>query len=432
MPTLPSRLLACASVLSTLAGAAACSNEEPVVPDAVHSEKVRAAAPLVAEADRQALAQGNAAFALELYGRVKASGENVVLSPISVSTALAMTYAGARGETEAQMAKALHFAPQAQLHPAMNELDAALATRGQGAKGADGGPFRLRIVNATWAQRGGSFLPGFLDTLAENYGAGLNVLDFQRAPEAARQTINRWVTQETEERIKELIPTGAINAMTALVLTNAIYFNGAWKTPFPENTAPAAFKRLDGRTVMVPTMRTEGSLRAAAGSGFQAVALPYQDERLSLLVVVPDEGKFAEVEAGLDARRLGEITAALQAQSVILALPRFKFETPVDLKKALVELGMAAAFDAGAADFSGIDGTRSLFIQTVLHKAFIAVAEKGTEAAAATAVIVGRTSAPLGLHITADRPFLFFLRDEPTGAILFMGRVQDPSLTSGG
>jgi serpin B len=420
------RVLALSLVASV---AAACSGDgaRPMTTvDEARSVKLRAA-PSVPEADRAALAQGNADFALALYRRLTAGKQdNLVFSPASITTALAMVYAGARGDTEAQMAQALRFTlPQAQLHPALNAVDQALAMRGEGALASDGKPFRLRMVNTAWAQRGFQMLPSYLDVLAVSYGAGVNLLDFAGATEAARQTINRWVEEKTEDRIKDLLPQGALDASTTLVLTNAVYFNAAWKSPFG-GTADAAFRRLDGSMVNVPTMRLEASLRAAERPDYTAVALPYQDERLSMLVVVPAEGKLASVEAALDPKALADLDAALAAQSVILALPRFRFETPVELKPALSDLGMPVAF-SGAADFSGIDGARDLFIQAVLHKAFIAVAEKGTEAAAATAVVVGRTSAPQGLYVTANRPFLFFLRDEPTGAILFMGRVTDPS-----
>jgi serpin B len=417
-------ILAAASVSGACGGG---GDPAPVAVDQARSEKLRVN-PTVPEADRNALAAGNVGFALALHRQVSAGKyENLVFSPASISTALAMTFAGARGETETQMATALKFTlPQAQLHPAMNELDQTLAARGQGTSGADGKPFRLRMVNSAWADKQFTMLPAYLDVLAESYGAGVNLLDFVGATESARQTINRWVEQQTEDRIKELLPMGALDQATVLVLTNAVYFNAAWKVPFPERTADGDFKRLDGSMVKVPMMRHEASFKAAQRTGYAAVALPYQDERLSMLIVVPDEGKLAEVEAGLTAAALTELAGSLTPQSVILAMPRFRFETPIDLKQALSDLGMPVAFTGGA-DFSGIDGSKSLFIQAVLHKAFIAVAEKGTEAAAATAVVVGRTSAPQGLNITANRPFLFFLRDEPTGAILFMGRVADPS-----
>jgi serpin B len=414
--------------LAGLAAASGCGDPDGAVTvDEVRSQKVREASPAVAPADRRALADGNAAFALALYRQVEAKNPNLVFSPASISTALAMTFAGARGETETQIAQALRFTlPQARLHPALNEVTAALAARGAGTQGADGKPFRLNIVNTTWAQKGFTMESPFLDVLAQSYGAGVNLLDFILATEASRQTINRWVEQQTEERIKDLIPEGVIDAATRLVLTNAVYFNAAWKTPLDKGTGDGPFYKLGGGTVTVPMMRAELQAPAAELPGLVAVALPYQDERLSMLVVLPDEGKLAEVEGTLAAQGLGPVTSALQKTTVILSMPRFRFETPIDLKDALSALGMPIAFSSSA-DFTGINADGGLYLQAVLHKAFIAVAEKGTEAAAATAVVVGRTSLPQGLNVFANRPFLFFVRDEPTGAILFMGRVADPS-----
>jgi serpin B len=406
-----------------------CHREEPAAPiplEVARSSKPRATALELAPGDREALAQGNAAFAFELYARTKPANDNFVFSPLSLSLALAMTYAGARGATETEMAATLLFSPQAQLHPAMNDLEAALHARGENATGADGGPFRLMLVNSVWAQKGNAPLPAFLDTLAENYGAGVNLLDFAHDPEGARGTINAWVGQQTQERITTLLPPGAIDPLTALVLTNAVSFSAAWKVPFPTTTQNGAFVRLDGSSVDVPIMRMTELLPMARGDGFSAVDLPYDDERLSLTVVVPDPGRFAEVEGAFDARALAEVVRELQPQEVSLALPRWTCATPLRLNEVLAALGMPSAFQVGVADFSGIDGAPGhLFIKALVHQAFIAVGEKGTEAAAATGVFFGRKS--VGPSVSADRPFLFVLRDRPTGALLFLGRVLDPS-----
>ena len=413
--------------LVAVAAAAGCDpSSSDVVVDEMRSQRAHDGSPAVAQADRQALAEGNAAFAMALYRQVQSNSANVVFSPASISTALAMTFAGARGETETQMATALRFTlPQARLHPAMNQLSGALAGRAEDTDGADGTPARLGIVNATWAQKGFVMQPSFLDVLAVSYGAGVNLLDFIHATEPARQTINRWVEMQTEDRIKDLIPQGALDASTRLLITNAVYFNSAWKTPLTEGTADGPFTRLDGSTVTVPIMNGNLAAPAAELPGMVAVALPYQDTRLSMLIVLPDAGKLSEVESTLASQGLGPITAALAEKTIILSMPRFELDTPIDLKASLSALGMPAAFSASA-DFTGIaDG--GLYLQAVLHKAFIAVAEKGTEAAAATGVLIGRQAVPVGLHVVVDRPFLFFLRDEPTGAILFLGRVADPS-----
>jgi serpin B len=417
-------------------GAGACSGDggdgDPPPPiEQARSQLTREAAPQVAAADRKGLAEGNAAFAMALYQHVQADNPNLVFSPASISTALAMAFAGARGQTETEMAAALRFGlPQARLHPALNELTAALASRGEGKKGADGQPFRLKIVNTTWAQKDFDFLPGYLDVLAVSYGAGVNLLDFRAAFEPSRLIINRWVADQTEQRIKDLLPMGSITDETRLVLTNAVYFNAAWKSPFIRKTEDAAFTRADGSKVQVPMMSHKDQFRAGVVSGLAtAVALPYDDDRLSMLLVLPDPGKLAALESQLGSTGLGPIDAALVDQVVVLDMPRFKFETPLGLNDALKALGMPLAFDRDRADFSGISGV-PLYIAAVLHKAFIAVAEKGTEAAAATAVVIAEpTSAPVQppLAIRADRPFLFFIRDDASGAILFMGRVADPS-----
>lgn len=412
---------------ATLAGACDAASEAPTF-SVAKSQKLRAA-PTVSAEDRVAFSSDNAAFALKLFKQVEKFDKNVVISPTSISTALAMTYAGARGETERQMSGALEFKlPQARLHAAMNWMDQELANRGQGAKGADGGAFRLKMINALWSQSEGFVLnPEFLDVQAEHYGAGVNLLNFMKQPEQARVTINDWVANNTESKIKDLIAPGVIDSNTALVLTNAIYLNAAWKTPFKEGTRDGTFERVAGAPVTVKMMNQAASLPAVETPTFVAVALPYQDERLSMLVVVPKAGTYAEFEAALTSAVLDEVVASLRSQSVIVNLPRFKFDFALSLRPALSALGMPVAFVDGAADFSGIS-PESLHIQAVVHKAFIAVAEKGTEAAAATAVVIGRESAPQGLLVNADRPFLFFLRDEPTGALLFMGRVMDPSL----
>jgi serpin B len=320
--------------------------------------------------------------------------------------------------------------PPERLHPAFDALDLALASRGEGKRGADGKPMRLNLVNALWAERTYPFRSEFLDTLAANYGAGVNLLDFIQAPEPSRLTINDWVAGQTGNRIQDLLGPDTIDSAVRLVLTNAVYFNAAWKTPFDgKDTHDGTFTLLDGSRATMKYMRASFSdIPAMQGTNFVAAALPYADERLSMLVVVPELGKFSEVESSLDAAALGTIVAGLTNQPVSAGLPRFRVETGAELAAILQGLGMRSAF--ADADFSGMDGTRNLSISNVIHKAFIDVAEKGTEAAAATAVVTKLgLAAPSGLSLQADRPFLFFLRDQPTGAILFMGRVLDPSET---
>jgi len=429
MKRLLSSILAAPLLLSTAVSGCDSGTDKQAIAVA-KSSLARVTDPQVSAADATALAAGQQAFAIDAYRKLAAEKNNLVFSPASISIALAMTYAGAVGTTASEMAAALHFTlPAAQLHPAFNAMDLALSQRGEGKLGADGGPMRLHVVNAAWAEKSYTFKGEYLDVLGVNYGAGINLLDFIGAPEPARITINDWVAEKTEDRIKDLLPAGSVNSATRLVLTNAVYFNAAWKTPFKADSSfDGSFTTLDGASVKTKFMNaTLAQTAGVESAGYAAVALPYQDERLSMLFVVPDAGTFAAFESSLDAAKLDTIVASLTSQQVILTVPRFRIETEAGLVPILKSLGMQAAFSPGVADFSGMDGTRELYIAGVQHKAFIDVAEKGTEAAAATAVSMGTTSMPMGLRIAADRPFLYFLRDQPTGAILFMGRVLDPT-----
>jgi serpin B len=394
------------------------------------SKKPRATSPDVAAPDLEDLVRGNSEFAFDLYQhlRQEKGDGNLFYSPFSISLALAMTYAGARGETERQMTDTLHFRlPQERLHPALNGLDLELASRGEGGAGKDGEGFRLNIVNATWGQEGYEFLPGFLDTLAENYGAGLRLLDFADDPEAARRAINDWVSEQTEGRIEDLLPQGVIDALTRLVLTNAIYFNAAWATPFESgSTADGAFHLLDGSEVTVPMMHQTESFGYAEGEGYQAVELPYDGQELSMVILLPEAGEFEPFERSLDAGRVNGILEDLAHRQVALSMPKFEFESEFGLAKTLVAMGMSDAF-TGAADFSGMTGTRELFISDVVHKAFVTVDEAGTEAAAATAVVMKLLAvAEEPVEVAVDHPFIFLIRDIETGTILFVGRVTDP------
>jgi serpin B len=415
-------------VLALAVAGCGSGGKAPVEVETARSSVVRVVDPQVSVDDANTFSADNAAFAFAAYGKLKTETGNLVFSPISISIALAMAYAGAAGDTATEMATALHFSlPPARLHPAFDALDLALAARGEGAQGADGGPMRLRMVNSAWGEKTYVFRSDYLDMLAANYGAGVNLMDFIGAPEPSRLLINDWVAQQTEDKITDLIPQGSIDSATRLVLTNAIYFNAAWKHPFdPQGTDDRPFTRLDGSQVSVKMMSDAYQMSAVATPDVKAIVLPYQDERLSLLVVVPEPGKFEQVEASLGVAWLDTLISGLSSLDAYYQIPRFKVDTTAPVKNALIALGMSAAFDSGLADFSGIDGTRSLFVQDVRHKAFIAVGEKGTEAAAATAVILG--GGVPDIFVTANRPFFYFLRDEPTGAILFMGRVMDPSV----
>jgi serpin B len=394
------------------------------------SDKERITSPDVLPSELIDLVKGNTEFAFDLYKALKGKQGNLFYSPHSISLALAMTWAGARGETEEQMANTLHFLlSQDRLHPAFNELDLKLASRGEGAKGKDGDGFHLNIVNAIWGQKDYQFLSPFLDVLAENYGAGLRLLDFINAPEKSRITINDWVSEQTEGRIEDLIPQGVIDKLTRLVLTNAIYFNAAWLYPFDgELTADGTFYLLDGSQIIVPMMSQTESLRYLDGDGYQAIELPYDGSELAMVIMLPDTGKFDAFEDSLDAGMAGAIIEGIESKQVALTLPKFEFESEFSLADTLAAMGMPVAFSA-AADFSGMTGTQELYIGDVLHKAFVSVDEAGTEAAAATAVVMKLTSVPEEpIQVTIDRPFVFFIYDIETEAILFLGRVANPGL----
>jgi len=401
---------------------------QPAAGEVLKSDKERITSPDVSTNEQALLVEGNSAFAFELYKELKEKGGNLFYSPYSISLALAMTYAGARGETAEQMADTLQFLlEQASLHPAFNWLDAELAKRGEGAAGKDGEGFRLNIVNAIWGQKDYEFLPAFLDVLAENYGAGLRILDFITETEKSRLAINDWVSDQTEGRIEDLIPPGAIDALTRLVLTNAIYFNAAWEHPFDEKmTADGPFYLLEGGQVSVPMMKQTESFGYTEGEGYQALELQYDGGELSMVVFLPEAGQFEDFEKTLNAQQVDAIISDLRHIEVALTMPRFEFDSEFSLKDTLAGMGMPIAFSSSA-DFSGMTGMRELSISDVMHKAFVAVDEAGTEAAAATAVIVGLTAIPEPtVEVTMDRPFIFLIRDIETGAILFVGRVLDP------
>jgi serpin B len=374
------------------------------------------------------LVDGNNTFALDLYQTLRTQNGNLILSPYSISLALAMTHAGARSKTEAQMAQVMHFPPQAQLHPAFNALDLQLQKQPANPK-KDQEPLQLNIANAVWAEQTFSFLPEYLNTLALNYGAGIRLSDFINKPEPTRKEINDWVSDQTKEKIQNLLPEGTVNPDTRMVLVNAIYFKADWLDQFDANdTRDLPFTLLDGSKVNAPMMGQEMRIPYTSGDGYQAIELPYAGNTAAMEIIVPDEGRFEEIESALDYTMLSEILAGLEQSTVILRLPKFEFESSFLLSDALAGMGMPAAFDRSAADFSGMTGKKDLFISDVVHKAFVAVDEEGTEAAAATAVIMEAAgeAMPEGIILVIDRPFIFLIRDLQSGQILFIGRVLDP------
>jgi len=375
------------------------------------------------EADKKAVVKGNTAFALELYAKLKEQQGNLFLSPFSISTALAMTYAGARGQTAAQMARVLHFELDSQrLHPTFRSLDHELRSGGK-ERG-----YELSVANALWAQKGYGFLKQFLDLTRANYGAGLREVDFARATETARRTINAWVEKETRDKIKELLKPGVLKPLTRLVLTNAIYFKGNWASQFDKKrTRNEPFTLLSGKRTQVPMMHQKAKFGYMETSSFHALELPYAGNELSMVVFLPRTvNGLPGFEKSFTAENLATSLSGLRRREVIVAMPRFKTTSEFALASVLKSMGMTDALSMPPADFSGMNGRRDLFIQAVVHKAYVDVNEEGTEAAAATGVVVGITSVRRRLVFRADHPFLFLIRDKRSGSILFLGRVVDP------
>jgi serpin B len=399
----------------------------------------RDTSPAYSENELRQLVRNNNTFAFELYQIIKDKTDNLFFSPYSISVALAMTYAGARNQTETQMASALNFNfPQNKLHSLFNALELELANRKQSEtrESSEGGKYlKLNIANAIWTQEDHPFLDQFLDTLAINYGAGIWLLDFQANPEQARLTINDWVARKTENKITDLLEENQIDWFTRLVLTNAIYFNAAWAIPFnKEVTYDGDFYLTDDSTITVPMMIPEEgngengeTYSAALGPGYQAVELPYYGGEFSMLIVIPDQGMFSAFEKSLDYLLIEEIVNNLREEAITVRMPRFGYESKFDLANALTGMGMTDAFNSNLADFSGIDGgVGGLFIGAVIHNAFITVDEAGTEAATATAVVVFGIGVQEPREIIINRPFIYMIRDIKTNAILFLGRVKHP------
>ena len=382
--------------------------------------------PIAPTPDQAAIVQGNNAFAVDLYGQLRRQDGNLFFSPESISTAFAMAYAGARGNTATEMATALHFTlPPDKLHPAMG----ALLT---GLNGAHPG-YQLHVADALWAEKDYTFLDDFLKLTSSDYGAGFNRVDFKGAPEAARSTINQWVEQKTEDKIKDLLPPGSVKADTRLVLTNAIYFKGDWATQFSKAaTQDEDFHLSATQTIKAPLMHLRTKFGYFSGGTFQAVAIPYKSGELSMIVFLPNDAAGLPVlEQSFTAANVQNwLSGSWRNNEIILTLPKFRMSSEFELAEALGALGMKQAFKEGAADFTGITGTRDLWISAAVHKAFVDVNEEGTEAAAATAIgMRGMAMAyePPPIVFRADHPFVFLIRDNRSGGILFMGRVTDPT-----
>ena len=390
------------------------------------------ATPIIStSADVAALVSGDNQFAYDLFGALSSTNTgNLVFSPYSISTALAMTYAGARGQTATEMAQTLRFTfPQNQVSAAMGQLI-------NETNAPTGAAYQLNVANQLWGQTGKSFLPSFLNMMSTDYRAPLSELDFKDSPESARNTINTWTANQTNQKIQNLMPQGSITPATQLVLTNAIYFNGQWASPFTTSlTSPENFQLASGSVESVSMMHQESSfsLKYGAFQNFSMLEMPYQGSDLSMLVILPNTANgLPAVEKSLNAQTLDQDENKLSFTDVKVGLPKFTVNSGFGLGGTLSNMGMPAAF-SNAADFSGMDGQPDLKISSVMHKAFINVNEAGTEAAAATGVgfvgtVVAYDPTPPAVF-DADHPFDYLIVDNKTGSLLFMGRVTDPGGT---
>jgi serpin B len=400
-------------------------------PSATASSTAEAAAPLPAPPEAATFARASNAFGLELYGKVRERSGNLALSPASLSLALTMAWAGAQGDTAAEMQKVLHLEGTGeQVLGSAGKLGAFLQSPAQ--------PVTVRLANRLFGEKSYGFEPRFLQQTQAAFGAGLEPVDFRTAAEPARQQINGWVASQTERRIQGLIPPKGVDPDTRLVLVNAVYFLGAWAERFDEKqTAPAPFHLTKSETKDVPFMSRIGHARIASADTVKVVELAYQGDTFAMTIVLPEAPDgLGAVERSLSADKLQQWTNALGEERVSLYLPKFELN-PTDslsLGDTLKSLGMPAAFSRDKADFTGIakpaDPADRLCIAKVFHKAFVKVEEKGTEAAGASAVVMARkggAAASMPIELRIDRPFLFFIRERSSGTVLFMGRVVDPS-----
>jgi serpin B len=371
------------------------------------------------------IARDNTLFTLDLYNQLKMTDGNLFFSPFSIFTALAMTWAGARENTAVQMAETLHFTEKpAQFHRAIGDLISQLNAV---QKETD---VELSIANAIWAQKGYQFLDEFFRIVQQSYQADLKQVDFSSAAESARQAINTWVEQQTNEKIKDLLPPKVLNALTRLVLVNAIYFKGFWDNQFKSrDTREMEFWLLTEVAVKVPMMHQEHQFGYWENDWLQIIEMPYKEESLSLIVLLPKEKTgITDLEQKLNFENMMAWQSRLRKRKVIVFFPKFKIESQFSLGQTLALMGMPDAFDPELADFSAMVGQKELYISAVIHKAFLEVNEEGSEAAAATGVVVSVTSiAPSPPIFKADHPFVFFIWDNKSQSILFLGRVLNPA-----
>ena len=369
------------------------------------------------------ISDSNNQFAFDLYSKLSEEEGNIFFSPWSITAALAMTYEGARGETANEIARTLHFPEDyGLLRLSYVELNSKINSKDS--------KYNLSTANAFWVQKDFGILDEYVNVLQKYYDASANLVDFIKATEEARQTINKWVEDKTNDKIKDLIPVGVLDAATRLVLTNAIYFKANWLVQFDkEETKDEEFKVNNEKTVIVPIMRyTESRFNYAETDESQILELLYEGNNLSMIILLPKNDDLEKVESSLSTVKFTEWVTKLKEQNVDVFIPRFTFDSKYFLSKNLKEMGILSSFDPLEADFSGIDGKKDLVISDVIHQAFVDVNEEGTEAAAATAVVIGIISIPPPTPIfRADHPFIFIIQERENNTILFIGRVSDPT-----
>ena len=375
------------------------------------------------------LVQSNNQFALEFYNEVisKSDDGNIFFSPYSISSALGMTYLGAREETASEMAAVLHFnLPLEMLGKAFQSITEELNSSNMSDM-ETGDPFNLAISNNLWVEDSFNLLFTYKTAVSLFFNASVESLNFIGDPESSRETINNWVAENTMQKILNLIPEGMINAETRLVLTNAVYFKASWQHPFRESaTARADFHLSDESVIQVPMMSQTEHFNYASDSDWQAISLNYAGSNSAMLIVLPEN--ISEFEENFDLSTLQNINLSLNSENIRLSMPKFEFSQSMSLNDILQSMGMEAAFYTNA-DFSGITGQQDLYISDVVHKAFVKVDEEGTEAAAATAVVMNLLSMPEEpVIVDINKPFLFFIQDNETGSVIFMGKVMNPML----
>lgn len=398
-------------------------------PDLVQADVERDLSPPAAAADLAALAAGNTAFAAEFYRELTAvSQNNLIFSPFSISLAFSMVYGGSAGETEVQMRDAFLYLPQESHHTAFNALEQQLTGLGGGNGSQNGDPLQLTIANSVWGQEGLPFEEAYLTLLAAQYGSGVHSVDFATQSAEVAEMVNQWVAEQTNDKIDQLVAPDGLSPQTRLLLANAIYFNGSWETAFsPNATTEAPFTLLAGETVTVPMM-SDDALRTSymETDTYQAIQLPYVGNEAYMLIILPCADCFAQVEAMLSEPLLADTVAQMETFDVTFQMPRFAIESNLNLIEQLKQMGLAAPFDGATADFSGIVADSDFAIGQAVHQATIEVDEEGTEAAAATAVMLTESGMEPA-EMLVNRPFIFTIMDRETASVLFMGRVLDPS-----